>query len=176
MAVYDQPATQFVGSFIGSPPMNFLQGKVTREDGRVRVAIGGQALSAPRELADQVDEEVLVGIRAENIDASASSPPPFGEGNASSPLPLGEGQGESKGLSGTLAAETMVVEPLGSHLLLTATVEGQQLKVITRTDFETGPGQRIWLRPQAGKLRWLRNSNGESVDFGGRKRGDGLEP
>src|ERR687887_552322 len=30
MVVYDRPATEFVGSFIGSPPMNFLRGSVQR--------------------------------------------------------------------------------------------------------------------------------------------------
>src|SRR5215210_4113778 len=33
MAVYDRPATQFVGSFIGSPPMNFLRGQIEGANG-----------------------------------------------------------------------------------------------------------------------------------------------
>src|SRR5438067_6830541 len=37
MRVYDRPATTFVGGFIGTPPMNFLPGRVQREDGRLRV-------------------------------------------------------------------------------------------------------------------------------------------
>src|SRR6267378_8650325 len=28
MEIYDNPATQFVGGFIGSPPMNFLRGAI----------------------------------------------------------------------------------------------------------------------------------------------------
>jgi multiple sugar transport system ATP-binding protein len=82
---------------------------------------------------------VLVGIRAENIQASASAP-----------------------LNGAAAllAQTMVVEPLGSHLLVTATVEGQMVKVITRTDFPARPGAPIWLEPEPDKLRWLRAADG----------------
>ncbi len=34
MAVYDYPATEFVGGFIGNPPMNFLHGDVHRDGGR----------------------------------------------------------------------------------------------------------------------------------------------
>src|SRR5919202_1428056 len=65
MQVYDRPATTFVGGFIGTPPMNFLPGRVQREDGRVRVQLGGQSLHAPAAVAQAGD--VLVGIRAENI-------------------------------------------------------------------------------------------------------------
>ena len=141
MVVYDRPATEFVGGFIGSPPMNFLRGSVARENGRARVAIGDQAIDAPAGLAEAVDGEVLVGIRAENIEASADATP----------------------APGTLAGETLVVEPLGSHLLITATVGSQQLKVVTRTDFATNPGQPIWLTPEPDKIRWLRATDGAAI-------------
>jgi multiple sugar transport system ATP-binding protein len=144
MVVYDQPATEFVGSFIGNPPMNFLRGSVTRENGHARVSLGDQALLAPPALADAAEEAVLIGIRAENIQASADA--------ASAP--------------GALVAETLVVEPLGSHLLITALLDGQQLKVITRTDFPAGPGRPIWLRPEPDKIRWLRSSDGAALQVG----------
>src|ERR671939_174335 len=47
MVVYDRPATEFVGSFIGSPPMNFLRGVAHSENGHASVAIGSQQLPAP---------------------------------------------------------------------------------------------------------------------------------
>jgi multiple sugar transport system ATP-binding protein len=141
MTVYDRPATEFVGSFIGNPPMNFLHGSVSRENGHARVALGAQMFSAPARLAEAIEGDVLIGIRAENIEAT---PEPDTAPNA-------------------LAAETLVVEPLGSHLLVTALLEGQQLKVVTRTDFPTGPGRPIWLQPEADKIRWLRPSDGAAV-------------
>jgi multiple sugar transport system ATP-binding protein len=143
MVVYDQPATEFVGSFIGNPPMNFLRGAVSREDGHARVAIGDQALSAPPALAEAAGPDVLLGIRAENIQPSL----------------------EPDGGAGALQAETLVVEPLGSHLLVTALLGGQQLKVVTRTDFPTAPGRPIWLRPEPDKIRWLRTSDGAAVQL-----------
>src|SRR5215211_6179707 len=42
MVVYDRPATEFVGSFIGNPPMNFLKGIAQSDNGHTRVAIGSQ--------------------------------------------------------------------------------------------------------------------------------------
>jgi multiple sugar transport system ATP-binding protein len=140
MTVYDYPATQFVGGFIGSPPMNFLHASATGTNGHSRVNIGSQALPAPVNVA--AAGEVLVGIRAEYLQASVDQP---ASGDA-------------------LRAETVVVEPLGSHLLLTADVEGQRLKVVTRTDFPVRAGQTIWLTPEPDKVRWLRSSDGLALD------------
>jgi multiple sugar transport system ATP-binding protein len=139
MQVYDRPATEFVGSFIGNPPMNFLHGRARPDNGAARVEIGDQWLVAPSGVAQA--DEVLVGIRAENIQATTSAP--------------------SNGAG--LRAETVVVEPLGSHLLVTATVAGQTLKVVTRTDFPIQPGMPIWLEPEADKLRWLRAADGVAI-------------
>lgn len=129
--VYDTPATQFVGGFIGTPPMNFLRGRLERQDGRLEVALGEHRLQAPPALSDQLGQDLLLGIRAENIEASAE------------PVP------------GSLPACVEVVEPLGSHLLVTARVGDQLVKLQTRTDFSIGPGRDIWLRPEPDKLRWF---------------------
>src|SRR5262249_61885240 len=48
-----------------------------------------------------------------------------------------------------MPAEVGVVEPLGSHLLLTLTLGSQVVKVATRTDFQVKPRDRVWLRPRS---------------------------
>jgi multiple sugar transport system ATP-binding protein len=141
MQVYDRPSSEFVGGFIGNPPMNFLRGQVASVNGTAQVAIGSQTLAGPSALSDSPDGQVLVGIRAENIQATTDSPP----------------------ASNALQAETLVVEPLGSHLLITALVDGQPIKVVTRTDFTVNPGQPLWLLPEPDKLRWLRASDGVAI-------------
>jgi len=141
MTVYDYPATEFVGSFIGNPPMNFLKAGISRADGVTRVAIGGQVLQAPAAIANSGDADVLMGIRAEYIQASH----PNG--------PTADG----------FEADTLVVEPLGSHLLITASVGDQLLKVVTRADFDVQPGQRLRLQPEMDKIRWLRTSDGVTI-------------
>jgi multiple sugar transport system ATP-binding protein len=140
MTVYDRPATEFVGSFIGNPPMNFLHGITRSDNGALRVEIGGQSLQAPASVAEASD--VLLGIRAENIQALSAAPT---NGHTS------------------LKADTLVVEPLGSHLLITVAVEGQVIKVVTRTDFPATPGAPIWLEPEPDKLRWLRAADGMAL-------------
>jgi multiple sugar transport system ATP-binding protein len=148
MVVYDRPAERFVGGFIGNPPMNFLRASVSRENGHARVTLGEQTLTGPAPLVEAVDGsgadrsgEVMLGIRAENIEART------------------EPAADRPGLQG----EVLVVEPLGSHLLLTVLVDGQQLKVLTRTDFPIGPGRPIWLHPEADKIRWHRGADGAAL-------------
>ncbi|MEO8631960.1 MAG: ABC transporter ATP-binding protein [Chloroflexota bacterium] len=63
MRIYDHPASQFVGGFIGSPPMNFLGGTV--KDG----AFAGDGFSLPlggRRI--ETGRQLVLGIRAEQID------------------------------------------------------------------------------------------------------------
>ncbi|HMQ33344.1 MAG TPA: ABC transporter ATP-binding protein [Chloroflexaceae bacterium] len=138
MQVYDQPADAFVGGFIGNPPMNFLRARVERHDGQRRLLLGGHPLATePPPAADGA--ELTVGIRAESIEASAEP------------------------LAGALPATAEVVEPAGSHLLITARVGDQRVKLLTRTDFAVRPDGPIWLRPEPDKLRWFEPASGQTI-------------
>ena len=62
MQLYTNPASQFVGGFIGSPPMNFLRGRTTAG------AFEGEGFSLPMDGSRVEDgRELLLGIRAEQI-------------------------------------------------------------------------------------------------------------
>jgi multiple sugar transport system ATP-binding protein len=138
MQVYDMPATTFVGSFIGNPPMNFLEGSVVGSNGHVSVSLGGQPLEAPKALGDLVGRDVTIGIRAESIDVWDEEQPD------------------------AMPAQIEVVEPLGADLLLTVRLGGQQLKLLTRNDFPARPAMPISIQPQIDKLRWY-DSAGQLV-------------
>ena len=127
MEVYSNPATEFVGGFIGNPPMNFLQGKLSHENGHTRVAIGTHMLEAPSGLAGTTDGNIRVGIRAEDIRAELQASPD------------------------AIPAHAEVVEPVGSNLLVTALVGDQRIKVLTRTDFAVRTGGDLWLQPEWNK-------------------------
>jgi sn-glycerol 3-phosphate transport system ATP-binding protein len=63
MEVYENPATVFVAGFIGSPAMNFLEGK---SDGNGRVALdGGGSVPIAAKLA--AGRALTVGIRPEHL-------------------------------------------------------------------------------------------------------------
>ena len=62
-ALYERPATRFVGGFVGSPPMNFIDVPVT----------GGMAcLGAFSSAVDMNSGTITAGIRAEDIDVAES--------------------------------------------------------------------------------------------------------
>jgi multiple sugar transport system ATP-binding protein len=71
--LYDKPANLFVAGFIGTPPMNLLEGTVS-VNGGVTVDIGGnvlpvanEALAAYPRVADRNGGKVIVGLRAGDL-------------------------------------------------------------------------------------------------------------
>lgn len=70
--IYDWPATQFVGSFLGSPSMNFLQinGSVNYGDESIRC--NNEIIEIPKQL-ESAKGEILLGIRPEHVSLSANS-------------------------------------------------------------------------------------------------------
>ena len=117
--VYDSPADQFVGGFLGSPPMNFLTGTVSADGSEFRVR--DQRVAVPGYLRAYSGRQVVLGVRAETIQV------------ADTPTP------------GAVAADVVVVEPLGASVLLTVQLGDQELKVQAPPTFRTTPGSVVWL-------------------------------
>ena len=118
-ALYDRPANLFVAAFIGSPAMNLLRGRLSLESGRVVAVIGGQRLVLPDELLDArpvlagwVDEEVVIGIRPETVHVA----------------------------DGPLDLEVVLVEALGSDLLVHLRTEAPRVTVSDAFDGEEDAG------------------------------------
>ncbi len=141
--VYDYPASDFVGGFIGNPPMNFLAGQAVANGAGLHVKAGGVEFDPPAAvqsaLREQAGNGVWLGIRAENIQASPA--PGYG----------------------ALSGSVLVVEPLGSHNLLTVQVGDERVKVNTHADASVQPGETIWLRLAADKIRWMNRETGQAI-------------
>jgi multiple sugar transport system ATP-binding protein len=127
MMVYDRPGDVFVAQFIGTPPMNVLRARM----GDRAVEVEGHALPLGIQDGYRAGEDVMVGVRAESIEVSHER------------------------TDGAVPAQVGVIEPLGSHLLLTLALGAQVVKVATRTDFAVKPSDQVWLRPEQGSLRLL---------------------
>ena len=71
LTVYNHPANRFVAGFIGSPPMNFLNGTVVRLDGALYFHEGAFRLRVVDEMADRLapyeGKPVIFGIRPEDL-------------------------------------------------------------------------------------------------------------
>ncbi|PVZ40697.1 ABC transporter ATP-binding protein [Pseudomonas sp. CC120222-01a] len=110
--IYNDPANQFVASFIGSPPMNFVPVRLAKQDGRLLAVLDSGQARCELPLGPANDDldgrEIILGIRPEQIALGA------GEGN---------------GLPG-IRAEVQVTEPTGPDLLVFVTLN--QTKVCCR--------------------------------------------
>jgi len=78
--VFERPATQFVGQFIGSPAMNILSGRIARDaDGKPAVAIENGpviAIEADGFTPLEPGRPVSLGIRSEDIVPEGHGMPP----------------------------------------------------------------------------------------------------
>jgi multiple sugar transport system ATP-binding protein len=78
--LYNHPKNLFVAGFIGSPKMNFLEGKVNSSDGTgLRLAVGGNEVDLPRPAQVGSGEAVTFGIRPEHITITENSGVRMGE-------------------------------------------------------------------------------------------------
>ena len=69
--VYENPATEFVGGFIGSPPMNFFSGSVSGDGSKVELDSGSTLTAGKYATNDIAGTKVRVGIRAEKLTPCA---------------------------------------------------------------------------------------------------------
>ncbi len=102
LELYEKPSNRFVGGFIGSPPMNFVDGKLVKKDshiyfdgGRFEVRVLDETV---QKLDDYIAQEVTFGIRPEDIYDR---------------LFVGQSAPEN-----TIKATVEVVEPMGSEVFL----------------------------------------------------------
>jgi multiple sugar transport system ATP-binding protein len=102
ITLYDRPVNRFVAGFIGSPPMNFVRGKVIKKDGRSYFNEGRFKVklvdSMTKSVEPFIDREVIFGIRPEDIydKLFVSDAPP----------------------ENTIRAACEVIEPMGSEAYL----------------------------------------------------------
>ncbi len=69
--VYNRPINKFVAGFIGDPPMNFLEGRVIKKEGKFYFDEGNfkvKIVEGMHEvIKDYVDNRIIMGIRSEDI-------------------------------------------------------------------------------------------------------------
>jgi len=71
--IYNTPVNKFVAGFIGSPPMNFVTGKIVKKDsklyfyetdGKIKVKLVDEMMS---KVEKHVDKDIIFGIRSEDV-------------------------------------------------------------------------------------------------------------
>jgi multiple sugar transport system ATP-binding protein len=80
-ALYDRPVNRTAAAFIGWPPMNFLEGQLVQEEGRLFLTHGQWALpltERQEEWQAFVGRDVIVGIRPEHVRIRTAEAPSDG--------------------------------------------------------------------------------------------------
>ncbi len=106
--LYRSPANLFVAGFIGSPTMNFLDGELFEENGRLFAKGNGFALPLPdkrkAELATHTGRKIIIGLRPGNFFMGN------GENALELPIILSEYIGAQSVLMSELGGQTITIE------------------------------------------------------------------
>jgi sn-glycerol 3-phosphate transport system ATP-binding protein len=137
--IYDQPASTYVGGFIGSPAMNFLSGQVDRGTSSVKLANGDRIEISPALALRNHDKLVQIGVRPE----------------AMTMVPAG---------TGTLNAAFEFVEELGGERLYHLTFEDLTLTVMSDERHVPAVGAMVGLRMPAAAVHVFDADTGKRVD------------
>src|SRR3546814_13122377 len=75
--IYERPGNMFVASFLGNPPINYLEGRLERERDVLHFRRGAVSLPLPASLAARLqgaspDGGVVLGIRPEDVNDRAA--------------------------------------------------------------------------------------------------------
>jgi multiple sugar transport system ATP-binding protein len=122
LGLYNHPVNRFVGGFIGSPPMNFMQGTlaggegVTFESEDVKLKLSDHLARAVK---DSVGRSVYLGIRPEDIHDRAFAP-----------------EADPENIE---TLQTEVVEPLGAETLVYLRAESGHEDIVAKFDSRSNP-------------------------------------
>lgn len=125
--IYNQPKNEFVASFVGEPPMSFIDVEPTSENCNLYFRIQGcdQILRAPRELAGNMDGRkngYRIGVRASQVKMASQQDEIF-----------------------NTPAQVYVVEPLGYCNVITARLGDGMVRVVVDPSIHPTVNENIWL-------------------------------
>ncbi|HLW91539.1 MAG TPA: sn-glycerol-3-phosphate ABC transporter ATP-binding protein UgpC [Roseiarcus sp.] len=125
--LFERPASLFVAGFLGSPRMNFLNGRLSRHGDGADVMLdeAGPPLTLPRGRLPKngAGEKIVLGLRPEHLGRAQAAPP----------------------AEGCARVEAMVelVQPTGSRSYATFKLGGQPVMAELQAHDVSHPGERI---------------------------------
>jgi multiple sugar transport system ATP-binding protein len=133
LELYDQPANIFVAGFIGSPAMNFIDGRI--EEGAFRTS-KGLILPLPQTIpADAGGKDLVYGIRPEDIRAS------------------------TQGIEGRV----VLVEETGSEIFARLDAKGENIACLFRERLEVRFGDTIFIDINPAKVHLFDKQTGRRL-------------
>ena len=153
--VYEKPINRFVGGFMGSPPMNFLENcEIIRENDHLFLVVKGIRFSVPRHFYRAIERlnlsTVTTGIRPEDLsdrnDAVTS-------------------QYKSHMLDDTIEMTIDVIEPIGANKLLDLYHKDLRLSAIVKADSSVLPDQHINIKVNLERIHLFDPKTEESLAY-----------
>jgi multiple sugar transport system ATP-binding protein len=126
----------FVAGFIGSPAMNFFQGKVVANGKAAFETAGGVELPLPGRIANGHGQPAVYGVRPEHFSIADDGAP----------------------------GEVVVVEPTGSEIQVFAKIGGQEITAVFRERHNFKPGDKIRLKPDPRLVHLFDAPTGKRLD------------
>ena len=132
--LYRAPVSRFVAGFIGTPPMNFVEGKLRENNGLVFFVTEGVSLEVPGEKTTKAKagEALTLGIRPEDLHIQTS----------------GDRSIEAASAGDVLAGRVLLVERLGGTSHIHFDVEGSATRMLASVSNDRLPdiGETITVR------------------------------
>ncbi|MDE0303816.1 MAG: sn-glycerol-3-phosphate ABC transporter ATP-binding protein UgpC [Albidovulum sp.] len=130
--VFDRPANRFVAGFIGSPAMNFLDGKIISSGtGPEFVTESGLTCRLPEGCVRDLSQCASIGIRPEHIDLA------------------------DEDVANAFNLRISVVEPTGADTMIIARSGTDELSALIKGRHAFDPGDSILLKPLPGMLHYF---------------------
>ncbi len=141
--VYNFPANKIVAEFIGSPSMNFFEGKLIREDDRISVRFTDQDLFPVGEGKEfeLKDTEIILGVRPEDVIISLEK------------------------MEGWFSGKIFAVEPLGNATYVDIMWNMNRLKAEAEPDFQAEPDSPIYFTFKKEKIHLFDTTDGKRLKF-----------
>ncbi|WP_274629494.1 ABC transporter ATP-binding protein [Arvimicrobium flavum] len=138
LELYDRPVNKFVASFIGSPSMSFVSGRVaTSAEGAVFEAADSVRVNLGEAGAKAVGKDVEIGIRPEHFRIDEERP------------------------AARIAVD--VIEPTGAETHVYGSIGGEKVRAVFRDRISVKPGDRLPVSVDPGNAHLFDKASGLAV-------------
>ncbi|MGM0596463.1 MAG: ABC transporter ATP-binding protein [Myxococcota bacterium] len=138
LKLYSRPANKFVAGFIGSPAMNFFNGKVKYQQDKPYFTGRDFTIEIPSDFSCSKDMPLQLGIRPEDMRLAS---------------------GDSQSSPGHLNCEIEVVEPLGANIIITGTTSMGRIMASLSPQSEVEVGDTLTLEFPLDKIHLFAEGN-----------------
>ena len=132
--VFTKPANIFVATFIGSPPMNIIEGDLIKKENKLIIKIDDEInLECPQKIQSSLDNKnkIYLGIRAEDIMPKESNDNPSNNWSFQKSINLAE----------PLGTETQLFFTIKNKEIISRMYNPKDVKVGDKIDFQIDPNK-----------------------------------